>query len=402
MNRIGSRIACAAFCVLTSCIGCGGGSTSQTTPPPTTSHFAYITYIPNGATDKGILMTYSEVSGTLTAIGNPLSAPDACGLTVSPNNAFLYVAECADDGHVPTGSIMPYSIDQKTGILTAVGSGTIVNTPSSANGYISPLAVAPTGRFAYVLNEGGREQSVVIYSVGSDGSLSPTGSPVTFSNTGYIHNVLAIAPSGHYLYVADWAQAEVNVYAIDANSGALTAVSGSPFAINNGTIGGPAMDDPAALAVALSGDYLYAPDSDGSISMFSVAPATGVLTSMNYFYVNQGNDGGPLVFNSAGTHAYMLCAGNGWITAYSVNTSTGALNQIGLTKGPNTNGTGIALDPSGSYLYALWSENPSAGGDEEGEVSTYSVDSSTGVLTYIGPAAGTSDTWPTGIAFATE
>jgi 6-phosphogluconolactonase len=224
---------------------------------------------------------------------------------------------------------------------------------------------------------------------------------VTFNNNGWVNISPAIAPSGDFLYVAYWGQGEVYAYAVDGASGALTPVAGSPFAVNDGTIGGPAFYDPVALAVAASGNYLYAPDSDGSVSMFSVASGTGVLTAMNYYYVNQGGDGGPMVLNSSGTQAYMQCTGSGWIAVYSVNTGTGALDQSELIKGSLINGDGIALDPSGSYLYALWTENPAASGGD-GEVSTYLIDSSTGALTYEGPVKGSSNMWPTGIAFATE
>ena len=391
---------CAVLLVITVCIGCGGNN-SQTTgtappPPPSTSYFAYVTY-----GDSGKLITYSDVSGKLTAIGSAIGAAQACGLTVSPNNKFLYVAICAVGSTPPIGSIQPYSINSSTGELTAVGNETVVNIPSSSNGYITPLVVAPNGKFAYVVNEGSAQQSVVIYSVGSDGSLTAVGSPVAFNNNGWIHISLAIAPSGNFVYLAYWGLGEVYAYAVDSNSGGLTPVSGSPFAVNDGTIGGPASQDPVALAVAASGNYLYAPDGDGSVSMFSVASATGALTAMNYYYADTGNGGGPMVIDSAGTQAYMQCTGNGWVAAYSINAATGTLNQIGLTKGSVVNGQGIALDPAGAYLYALWTENPSASGGG-GEVSIYSIDSASGALTYIGPVAGSSGTTPSSIAFATE
>jgi 6-phosphogluconolactonase len=404
MNHGGFCVAGVASCALIAAIGCGGNNsqTVGTPPPPSTSYYAYVTYNPGGVTGSAILMTYSDVSGTLTPIGSSISAPNACGLTVSPNNKFLYVAMCAISATSPYGLIQPYSISASTGMLTAVGSGTTVTSPDSLNGYITPLVVAPNGNFAYVVNQGGPEQSVVVFSIGSDGSLVAAGSPVAFGDNGALHNSLVIAPSGNFLYVAYWGLGEVYGYSVDGDSGALTAVPGSPFALNDGTIGAPAFDDPVALAVAPSGNYLYAPDTDGSVSMFSVAPGTGALTAMNYYYVDQGNDGGPMVIDATGTHAYMQCSGSGWVAAYSVNSTTGVLSQTGLTKGSLVNGDGIALDPSSeTRLYALWAENPGASGGD-GEVSTYTIDSSTGVLDYVGPVAGSSNMWPTGIAFATE
>jgi len=383
---------------LTACIGCGGGSSSQTTntTPPAPSYYAYIADA-NTLDATASLTTYSETSGQLTPVGSPISiGGDACGLTVSPNNKLLYMESCP---YGASGWIQSYSINPNTGELTAVGSGTIVDIPGPSYGEISPLVVSPNGKFAYVINDVAPQQSVVIYSIGSDGSLTAAGSPVSLPKGGWS---IAIAPAGDFLYVAPLDGFGVFAFAVDASSGGLTPVQDSPFALNDG-----GNDAPVALAVAPSGNYLYAPDDSGAIPIFSVAPNTGVLTALNPYDPPSYFGGGPMVFTSAGTAAYMQGFGN--ILAYSVDTSTGALNQTGVTRNSCTTAVDyttvgtpvpeIALDPTGSYLYALWVECGSA---NLGEVSTYSVDSSTGALTYVGPVTGTSNTTPLAIAFATE
>jgi len=391
MVREGACAICLAAFALTAGTGCGGSSSQSgggTAPPPSASYYAYVTYIPGGNTQKGNLMTYSEVSGKLSVVGSAISAQDACGLTVSPNNKFLYVALCGG------GWIQPYSINPSTGELTAVGNGTPVDIPGPSGGFITPLVVAPNGKFAYVVNESPNpQQSVVTYSIGGDGSLTAVGSPVLFNKNGWLHISLAIAPAGNFLYIGYWGQGEVYAYAVDASSGGLTSVAGSPFALNGGTT--PISYDPVALTVAASGNYLYAP-GDSGLSIFSVASGAGALTAMNPY---SGGLDGPMILNSVGNMAYMQTSGSGWVGTYSIDTSTGALSQTQLVNSSFLHGDGIALDPSGAYLYALWTENPSGG---EGEVSIYAVDSSTGAITYLGPASGTSGTWPTGIAFATE
>jgi 6-phosphogluconolactonase len=381
---------------LAACIGCGGGSSSQTTnnTPHAPSYYAYIADA-NTFAATASLTTYSEASGQLTPVGSPISISEAaCGLTVSPNNKILYLETCI------TGWIQPYSIDPNTGALTAVGGGTSVNIPGPSYGVISPLIVAPNGEFAYVVNQSAG--TVVIYSIGSDGSLTAAGSLSKGGTT------IAIAPVGDFLYVATGG-GFVFAFAVDANSGGLTPVQGNPFALNDG---GNFLDAPVALAVAPSGKYLYAPDDDDVFTIFSVAPNTGVLTAVNSYPpppLNFVNGGGPVVLNTAGTVAYMQ--GLGDIAAYSVDATTGAVSQTAVT-GNSCQTSGaytrsyvgppvpeIALDPAGDHLYALWIRCGITG---LGEVSAYSVDASTGALTYVGPVTGTGDTTPLAIAFATE
>jgi 6-phosphogluconolactonase (cycloisomerase 2 family) len=382
---------------LTACIGCGGGSSSQATntTPPAPSYYAYIADA-NTLDATASLTTYSETSGQLTPVGSPISISGAtCGLTVSPNNKFLYMESCT---YPASGWIQPYSINPNTGELTAVGSGTNVDIPGPSYGEISPIVISPNGKFAYVINDAGPPEAVVIYSIGSDGSLTAAGSPVSLPKGGWS---IAIAPGGDTLYVAPLDGFGVFAFAADASSGGLTPVQGSPFALNDG-----GNDAAVALAVAPSGNYLYAPDDVGAIPIFSVAPNTGVLTALNPYDPPSYYGGGPMGFTLAGTVAYMQGMGN--ILAYSVNTSTGALNQTGITRNSCSNiedftfgspQPAIALDPAGTHLYALWTE---CGSSSLGEVSTYSVDSSTGALTYVGPVTGTSNTVPLAIAFAAE
>jgi 6-phosphogluconolactonase (cycloisomerase 2 family) len=277
--------------------------------------------------------------------------------------------------------------------------------------------LAPNGKFAYVINEnpiGLNGQygplNLVIYSIGSDGSLTAVGTPMPLDEYYGCCSLIAIAPKGDFLYLAsDY----VFVYAVDANTGALTEVAGSPF-VPNPDPTFPAHDptSPMALAVAPSGNYLYAHDA-----MYSVAPGTGVLTTMNFFYHNLSNlaeNGGPMVLNSTGTDAYMQGVDEGWVASFSVNTATGELTPTGNVQGQysdlsygNNSGSkspSIAVDPTGAYLYALWDTGWSSNGQftGPGEVSIYSLNSSSRLLAYIGVVAGTSGTKPYAIAFATE
>src|SRR5260370_489503 len=128
----------------------------------------------------------------------------------------------------------------------------------------------------------------------------------------------AICPGGKCLFVPNVNGANVSVFAIDAVTGGLTQVPGSPF----GTGGGP-----YAEVVRHAGKYLYISNSyDKTISVYAINGTSGALTQVS---------GSPY--------------------------STGASAALGLT-----------LDPTGHFLYA-------ADHDSE-EVVTFNVDQTSGAL----------------------
>ena len=106
--------------------------------------------------------------------------------------------------------------------------------------------------FAYVVNGGAH--TVSAYSINSStGALTQvSGSPFA---TGTGPQGIAADPAGKFLYVANYGAGggnTVSAYMINASSGALTQVSGSPFTIGSSGSG------PIALAVDPTGKFLYA------------------------------------------------------------------------------------------------------------------------------------------------
>ncbi len=105
----------------------------------------------------------------------------------------------------------------------------------------------------------------------STGALTPVvGSPFT---TGNGPLSVAVDQSGKYLYTANSFDNTISAFAIDAGTGALTSVSGSPFA--TGAVGG----FPFALALDPAGMFLYtANQGSDNISGLSINVTTGALT----------------------------------------------------------------------------------------------------------------------------
>ena len=107
------------------------------------------------------------------------------------------------------------------------------------------LAVDPKGKFAYVANAGGY-QGVSAYTINAtSGALTPVaGSPFA---AGWPRGV-AVDPKGKFAYVTNYYSDNVSAYTINASSGALTQLAGSPFAAGT---------NPDGIAVDAKGKFVY-------------------------------------------------------------------------------------------------------------------------------------------------
>jgi 6-phosphogluconolactonase len=132
-----------------------------------------------------------------------------------------------------------YSAAQTITITTSTSGATIRyttdgSTPTDTVGtvYAAPawVAVDPLGKFAYVTNLD--SDNVSAYSIdAATGELTAVaGSPF---GTGAWPRKSAVDPPGKFLYVACGDAASVSAYTINAATGALTTVAGSPFVSGN-------------------------------------------------------------------------------------------------------------------------------------------------------------------------
>jgi len=89
------------------------------------------------------------------------------------------------------------------------------------------LAIDPAGKFVYVVNDD--DNTISAYAIdATSGGLTPlAGSPVPVHRGS---DALAIEAAGKFAYVSSVESDSIFAYAIDATTGALTPIAGSPFA----------------------------------------------------------------------------------------------------------------------------------------------------------------------------
>ena len=182
-----------------------------------TGKFLYVANETLGALNA---FAIDQTTGALTSLpGAPFAAsPSVLGVEIDPAGDHVYSVSR------DAGAIAGFSVDASTGALTPLAGSPYTATPTSCSMTIHPLA-----SFAFVPNFAG---TLSTFSIAADGGLTQIqGSPVT---AGTDPCSVAVDPSGGFVYVANSGSANVSGYSINATTGALTALTGSPFTGLNG------------------------------------------------------------------------------------------------------------------------------------------------------------------------
>gem|GEM_PF-2292873 len=209
--------------------------------------------------------------------------------------------------------------------------------------------------FVYINNNTSGGNSVSAYAVGAGGALTQvSGSPYATGGAGnsgsaYRSSMRAAASIiGSFLYVANEASNNVSVYTINPLSGALALVPGSPFAtggIDEYGLSLAATPDNHYLVVANAGSA----NNDGSISVLSIAAGGALMPVAGSPFAAQFHPSGVKI-SADGKFVYLTEPYNDQIAAYSID-SNGALTAV--PGSPFANG-GITLEMNcaGTLLFS--------------------------------------------------
>jgi 6-phosphogluconolactonase len=237
----------------------------------------------------------------------------------------------------------------------------------------------PPPKFLYATEfEAGRIAEYVVDPL--TGSVTPTSQGSTWAHWGPVD--IASDLGGYRLYVANQGSEDLDAYFIDRDTGNLTEVPGSPFALGA---------DGIRVVVHPSGDFVYAtsasPYPDSYVNAFKVQ-SNGSLTPVygSPYALNSGTTGA-LAMDPSGTYLYTYTNISGSaasVAGYAVDETSGALTPIpgspfpdptypGCTQFCTDGASDLAVDPTGNYLYG-------AEGAEDA-LSGFKIDRATGTLT---------------------
>ena len=160
------------------------------------------------------------------------------------------------------------------------------------------------------------------------GALTPvTGTTIgATQSTGYLSGVTAssvvVAPRGVFVYVSDSASNQIIGYTV-GNGGALTAMTNGPF---------PTGSLPVNMTIDPRGSFLYAVDqNDAALSAFTINSSSGALGAVSGTAkpLVQGNTPTCVTIeNALGVYLYVSNFVSGTVSGFQLNATTGALSQI--------------------------------------------------------------------------
>jgi 6-phosphogluconolactonase len=344
-----------------------------------TPKFAYLANEQGGNVSA---YTIDSSTGALRAVrGSPFATgPNPASVTVDPSGRFAYVANAGDE------TVSACRINSSTGALRAVA-----GSPFAAGIYPNSVTVDPSGRFAYVANFG--DDTVSAYTINnSTGALrAVTGSPFA---AGSGPNSVTVDPSGRFAYATNYYGNNVSAYTINNSTGALSAVAGSPFAADEGSVS--VTMDPSGRFAYVANEYGTGSGA-GSVSAYTINSSTGALRAVAGSPFAAGTQPRSVTVDPTGQFAYVAnsnnAVGNGDISAYTINNSTGALRAVaGSPFAAGHDPWSVAVDPSSRFAYVTNLKGAN--------VSAYTINSSTGALTVVAgsPFAAGHDPWSVAIA----
>jgi 6-phosphogluconolactonase (cycloisomerase 2 family) len=339
------------------------------------------------ATNPKFLVAIDAVSGANVnvfpinpgsgALGSPVSGSpfdlglgdDTMNIAVHPNGHFFYVADGSD------GSIHMWDVNQSTGVPTELGAkitnstGTFYEPSGGTDGQDSPTAVLTVTPDGRYLYSSNNDNTVGAYKINSNGSLTLIGNADATAC-----NTGAITSNNNFVWVTDTCGNSgpwhVHTMTISSN-GSLTKTSTADLT-SVFTWLWSIQKNPAA-------DFLYVGDEGGNAQVYSFkVNADGSLTQLGPQLVQNSSSDCRYISHSPDGKFFYTSDDDEEIHTMTVDTTTGALGELGTSPDTTVTAEGqVESDRSGKFVY---------GGDMEntGDVSAWTRDLTSGQLTDIG------------------
>lgn len=250
---------------------------------------------------------------------------------------YLYVLTEVNNGG---NQIYGYAVNENTGALTGLaGFPLMTGGTGGFNLNSQQITIDATNRRLYVVNDG--SDTISAYRINSDGSLtilpfSPIALPVERRWT-----VVSVHPSGSPLIVGSVNAGVNNLSSFAITATTATAATGSPYATGTGIF---------TMALSRDGNYIYGGGSDNfsTFAGYSVNAATGQLTALagSPFFGGSTPEGfatdnaGRLFhanYNSQTVRAYTTAGGIPTAVAGSPFSSPSTIQQVYAVLHPNQN-----------------------------------------------------------------
>jgi 6-phosphogluconolactonase (cycloisomerase 2 family) len=280
------------------------GALSSTGQPPVWAHWGptriasdsggYRLYVANQGSHDVSAYFINRDNGFLTPVPgtNFPTAGWSTDIVVHPSDKFVYVTTSDDNKSLPSSanSVTAFSVASDGSLVSVPGS------PFETSGEELAVAVDPSGKFLYatgVRTDSDYTSVIDGYSIDqASGALTPLpGSPFAivppkcqYCLSFDIVMDLAVDPGGKFLIAPGWANGVIYVYQIDASTGALSGVAGSPFIDGLPTAFTPSYG-PISVTVSANDKFVFLENQlISEVMVYQLNPSTGALTLVNHAF----------------------------------------------------------------------------------------------------------------------
>src|SRR5262245_7748770 len=327
---------------------------------------------------KGIYMSrLNQATGMLSPAELAVETVDPSFLAIDPTGRFLYaVNEISTYRDQPTGAVSAFAIDRKSGFLKPLN-----EQPTEGSGP-AHLTIDREGKNVLVANYGGG--SVIVLPIARDGTLKAGSSSVQHKghsvdpqrqSAPHAHSI-ALDPQNRFAYVADLGLDWIVIYQFDGRKGLLKLNEPPNVKVAPGS-------GPRHFSVHPSGRFGYVINElKVTVTAFTIDPNGGLteLQTVSALPPKQapGKDvsGAELAVDPSGRFLYTSVRGDNSIAFYRIDQNTGKLTYVENTPTHGYTPRGFGIDPEGKYLLV--------GNQQSDNVVVFRIDPQNGQLTLTG------------------
>jgi len=315
---------------------------------------------------------FSAASKELIPLGLVAETPNPSFLAIDPTGRFLYaVNELEKYQGEASGSVSAFAIDKKSGKLS------LLNQVSSRGLDPCYVSLDQSGRYVLVANYG--SGSVAAFPLLKDGSLGEAASFVQHSGTGpdrerqegpHAHWV-GVMPDNHFAMAVDLGIDEVLVYRLNDKNGSLSANDPAFVKLEPGS-------GPRHLDFHPNSRFVYViSELQSKINVFSYDAQRGALQPLQSIATvpkefSGTNYPAEIRVHPNGKFLFASNRGHDSVAVFSIDQKKGTLSPVGHFSTHGKNPRNFEIDPSGSHLFVA--------DQESGNIVIFEIDQSTGKL----------------------
>jgi 6-phosphogluconolactonase len=306
----------------------------------------------SGDAEQGIFVyLFNRSMVTLTHVQTLGGMISPTYLELHPNGKFLYSVNRNPVNEEDTwGSVGAYSIDRSSGRLTHIN-----DQPSYGNAPCH-MSMDSRGRILFIANYG--SGSIAAYPILDDGSLGKaskvvqhTGSSVGGERQQGPHaHCAVVSPDDRYLYAADLGTDRVKAYRINYYDKLMEPIPESDGIADPGT-------GPRHMAIRADQKFAYVLEEMGAqVEVFTIDPESGALSSIQAISTLPGdyqetNFCADIHIDPSGKYLYASNRGHNSLAVYDISQETGTLSLVDIQSVHGDWPRNFLIDPGGDFIF---------------------------------------------------